>query len=67
MQSTSLIIDGCEVTASFASAKNEEIMRHVKQILISSFVSSNRSSAKNRTFANRPEKVDNNRRDPLVP
>ncbi len=54
-----LDVDGYEVSASFADTVNTDAITHVKQILISSFVSRTPSRGFIGTVAIAPEQRDN--------
>lgn len=60
MQTVRFMIDGHEVTASFASQENREVLQRVKQILLSAFIADKKFSAEdNCTFAI-PNKMEDN-------
>lgn len=52
MRTANFIIDGHEVTVSFAPQENGEVLQRVKQILLSAFIADKKFSAEdNCTFA----------------
>lgn len=55
-------IDGYEISATFAEAKNEEAIGQVKQILLSSFAACVPSRRSGVILAKSPETRDNNSR-----
>ncbi len=60
MRTAKFIIDGHEVTASFAPQENREVLQRVKQILLSAFIADKKFSAEdNCTFAIPNEMEDN--------
>lgn len=60
MRTVNFIIDGHEVTVSFAPQENQEVLQRVKQILLSAFIADKKfSSEDNCTFAIPNEMEDN--------
>lgn len=59
MQTMNFIIDGHEVTASFAPQENKEVLQRVKQILLSSFTATKKPAEDDCTFAVPGEREDN--------
>ena len=60
MRTATFIIDGHEVTASFAPQEDRDVLRRVKNILLSAFIADKKFSAEdNCTFAIPNEKEDN--------
>ena len=67
-RSTTFAIDGYEVSASFADDRNTTALRHVKQILLSSFANNMPEPSAKGILAILPEQRDNNGRGkPHVP
>ncbi len=60
MRTAKFIIDGHEVTASFAPQENQEVLQRIKRILLSAFMANKKFPAEdNCTFANPNEMEDN--------
>mgnify|MGYP001109741809 CR=1 FL=1 len=59
MRTAKFMIDGHEVTASFALQENREVVQRVKQILLSTFAAKKISAGENCTFAIAGEREDN--------
>ena len=59
MQTAQFMIDGHEVTASFAPLENREVVQRVKQILLATFAAKKIPAGENCTFAISGEREDN--------
>lgn len=59
MWTAKFMIDGHEVTASFAPQENREVVQRIKQILLSTFASKKIPAGENCTFAIPVEREDN--------
>jgi len=59
MGTRKFIIDGHEVTVSFASQENREALHRVKQILLSAYTAKENLQKNNCTFAAPEERRDN--------
>lgn len=59
MQTAKFIIDGHEVSATFAPQENQEVVQRVKQILLSAFTAKKISTEGVCTFAISDEREDN--------
>lgn len=59
MRTAKFMIDGHEVTASFAPQENREVFQRVRQILLSTFAAKKIPAGENCTFAISGEREDN--------